>query len=91
MDVPGAALRALRHPSSRGPLLELTAETASKGEAKNRIHLDIRLEAGDDPDAVAAGIAERGGRELHLGWGDLPWRHFADPSGNEFCLLPARA
>ena len=44
----------------------------------------------DDAGVVAAGIAERGGRELHLGWGDLPWRHFADPSGNEFCLLPAR-
>ncbi len=57
---------------------------------KNRMHLDIRLEPGDDPDAVAQGIADRGGRELHFGWGDLPWRHFADPSGNEFCVLPSR-
>jgi hypothetical protein len=23
-------------------------------------------------------------------YGDLPWRHFADPSGNEFCVLTAR-
>lgn len=82
--------RSLRHPSSRGPLLELLPEQAPKGPAKNRLHLDVRLEAGDDPDAVGAGIAERGGRELHLGFGDLPWRHFADPSGNEFCVLPAR-
>jgi len=88
--VDGVGLVSLRHPSGRGPLLELCPEPAPKGEAKNRLHLDIRLEAGDDADQVARGIAERGGRELHLGWGDLPWRHFADPSGNEFCVLPAR-
>ena len=47
-------------------------------------------EPGDDADAVAREIGERGGRELHYDWGDLPWRHFADPSGNEFCVLPSR-
>lgn len=90
--VPLAAngLLSLRHPSGRGPLLELCPEDEPKGPAKNRMHLDIRLEPGDDPDAVAQGIADRGGRELHLGYGDLPWRHFADPSGNEFCVLPSR-
>ena len=90
-DVPGSAARSLRHPSRRGPLLELCPEASAKTAAKNRVHLDVRLEVGDDPDAVAAGIAERGGRELHLGWGDLPWRHYADASGNELCVLPARS
>ncbi len=90
-DVPGAVPRSLRHPSLRGPLLELVPESAPKGPAKNRLHLDVRLEAGDDADAVAAGIAERGGRELHFEWGVLPWRHFADPSGNELCVLPAHS
>ena len=90
-DVAGAAPRSLRHPSMRGPLLELRPEPAGKGTAKNRLHLDIRLETGDDPDDVAAGIAERAGRELHPGWGELPWRLYADPSGNEFCVLPARS
>ncbi len=89
-EAPGVAPQTLRHPSLRGPLLELCPEPFSKGTAKNRLHLDIRLEAGDGPDDVAAAIAERGGRELHLGWGELPWRHYADPSGNEFCVLPAR-
>ena len=89
-DVDAVAPRSLRHPSRRGPLLELLPEQSAK-TAKNRLHLDVRLEAGDDPDAVAAGIAERGGRELHLGWGDLPWRHYADASGNELCVLPARS
>lgn len=88
-DVADVVPRSLRHPSGRGPLLELCPEETRKTTAKNRLHLDLRLEPGDDPDTVAAGIAERGGRELHLGFGDLPWRHYADPSGNEFCVLPA--
>jgi Glyoxalase-like domain len=88
--VPGVAPRSLRHPSLRGPLLELCPEPAPKPAAKNRLHLDIRLETGDDPDGVAAGIAARGGRELHPDTGELPWRLYADPSGNEFCVLPAR-
>ncbi|MCW2757812.1 MAG: glyoxalase-like domain protein [Nocardioidaceae bacterium] len=88
-DAPGAAPRSLRHRSLRGPLLELCPEPAPKGAAKNRLHLDVRLEPGEDPDDVAAAVAEHGGRELQMGWGDLPWRHYADPSGNEFCVLPA--
>jgi predicted enzyme related to lactoylglutathione lyase len=87
--VEGSALLSLRHPSGRGPLLELAQEDEAKGTAKNRMHLDVRLEPGDDADAVAREITERGGRELHFDWGDLPWRHFADPSGNEFCVLPS--
>ena len=89
--VAGVVPRSLRHPSMLGPLLELCPESAPKGTTKNRLHLDVRLETGDDPDDVAASIAERGGRELHPEWGDLPWRHYADPSGNEFCVLPARS
>jgi hypothetical protein len=89
-DAPGVASRTLRHPSQRGPLLELCPEPAPKGATKNRLHLDIRLEAGDSADDVAAGIAERGGREYHPDWGALPWRLYTDPSGNEFCVLAAQ-
>ena len=88
--VTGSEVRGLQHPSGGGPVLALVPEEEPKPEAKNRTHLDLRLESGDDADVVAAGIADRGGRELHFGWGDLPWRHFADPSGNEFCVLAAR-
>jgi len=88
-DVPGVAPQTLRHPSKRGPLLEMCPEKARKSTAKNRLHLDVRLETGDDPDEVATGIAQRGGREVHFDWGALPWRHYADPSGNELCVLPA--
>lgn len=89
-DAPGVAPRTLRHPSRRGPLLEMCPEPAAKRAGKNRMHLDVRLEAGDDPDEVAAQIAGLGGRELHPGWGALPWRVYADPSGNELCVLPER-
>ncbi|MFN8076606.1 MAG: VOC family protein [Kineosporiaceae bacterium] len=85
----GVGLHSLRHPTGRGPLLELCPEPVAKGADKNRVHLDVRLESDDDADAVAAGILERGGRELHPDWGTLPWRVFTDPSGNEFCVLPA--
>ncbi len=87
----GVVLRSLRHPAQLGPLLELCPERAPKGATKNRLHLDVRLESGEDPDHVAASIAERGGHEFHPGWGELPWRHYTDPSGNEFCVLPARS
>ena len=90
-DSTGLGPRPLRHPSRLGPLLALCQEPDPKGAAKNRLHLDLRLETGDDADAVAAGIAARGGRELYPDWGDLPWRFYADPSGNEFCVLPARS
>ncbi len=85
-----AAGTTLQHPSGRGPLLELHPEKQPKAAGKNRIHLDVRLEAGDDEDAVAREVAERGGREEHHPeWGELPWRTYTDPSGNEFCVLRA--
>lgn len=89
-DAASGVPRSLRHPSLRGPFLALCPEPVRKGAAKNRLHLDIRLETGDDPDGVAASIAERGGDKLRREWGELPWRSYTDPSGNEFCVLPAR-
>ncbi|HVU91922.1 MAG TPA: VOC family protein [Jatrophihabitans sp.] len=88
--VPDAEPPCLRHPSGRGPLLELRPERAPKGAVKNRRHLDVRLEAGEDADEIAAAIAARGGREVRLTDAPVPWRTYADPSGNEFCVLPAR-
>lgn len=88
--VPRPAARSLRHPSLRGPVLELCPEEGPKGAAKNRLHLDVRLEAGEEPDRVESAIVERGGDVLDVDWGELPWRSYTDPSGNEFCVLPAR-
>ena len=84
----GAGPATLRHPSRRGVLLEFCPEPEPKPPAKNRLHLDVRLEPYDDADAVLAGVVARGGRRLDPDWGDLPWMTCADPSGNEFCVLP---
>lgn len=88
--VPSASGLALQHPSGGGPLLELCLEAAPRDEGKNRWHLDLRLERGDDPDAVLARALELGGSEPDPDGGALPWRVLADPSGNVLCLLPAR-
>ncbi|NJC22203.1 putative enzyme related to lactoylglutathione lyase [Arthrobacter pigmenti] len=83
------APRSLRHSSRRGPVLELCDELSPKGSVKNRMHLDVRLDPGEDPDDIAVAIAKRGGREVTAQPNGLPWRTYADPSGNEFCVLPA--
>ena len=91
-QVSSAMPAALRHPSGRGVLLELCPEPRPKDAGtKNRLHLDLRLESDDDPEAVVARVVELGGRELDPDWGELPWRVVTDPSGNELCLLPARS
>lgn len=87
---PGVAPVTLRHPSGLGPLLELCPEGSPHGSAKNRWHLDVRLEAGDDPDEVLAWVLEHGGARYEHDWGDLPWQVVTDPSGNVLCLLPSR-
>ena len=82
---------ALRHPSLLGPVVEFRPEATPKGPAKNPLHLDVRLEVGEDPDDIEAHIVQRGGATFEPGWGELPWRSYTDPSGNEFCVLPAPA
>jgi predicted enzyme related to lactoylglutathione lyase len=90
--VSSAMPAALRHPSGRGVLLELCQEPSPAPPGlKSRLHLDIRLETGDDEDAVLARVVELGGREFDAEWGELPWRVVTDPSGNVLCLLPARS
>jgi hypothetical protein len=87
--VDGASVRSLRHSSGLGPFLELVPEQSPKGPVKNRLHLDVRLDPGEDPDEVGAAVAARGGQRFDPGWGELPWRSYTDPSGNELCVLPA--
>lgn len=82
---------AIRHPDGAGPgsrvLFQLVPEEKT---VKNRVHLDLRLEPGDDTDEVFGRLLDLGGHEYRHDWGDLPWRVCTDPSGNELCLLPAR-
>jgi hypothetical protein len=75
----------LRHPSGIGPLLELCPEPELK-RGKNRLHLDVR--PGPEDGDLSARLVDKGATRLSRA-GDFPWLVFADPSGNEFCLLPA--
>jgi hypothetical protein len=80
-----AGAATLRHPAGVGPLLELCSEPEPK-RGKNPMHLDVRADPGDaDP---SARLADMGARRLSRP-GELPWTVFQDPSGNEFCVLPA--
>jgi predicted enzyme related to lactoylglutathione lyase len=86
----GSAPASLRHPSGRGVVLEFFT-TAEPKVAKNQLHLDLRLEPGDDAAAVHARAEALGAARIDHDWGDLPWVPFTDPSGNEFCILPVSA
>jgi len=80
-------VRTLRHPAGVGPLLELCPETAPHA-GKNRLHLDVRRSTADDlPEDELRAL---GARRLD-GAAGRPWVVYADPSGNEFCVLdPSR-
>ncbi|HEY0814986.1 MAG TPA: VOC family protein [Pseudonocardia sp.] len=82
-DAGPSGVATLRHPCGTGPLLELCPEREPK-RGKNRLHLDVRREAGDGD--IVERLPERGATALTRP-GDLPWLVFADPSGNEFCVL----
>ncbi len=54
---------------------------------KNRLHLDLRAD-GTSFDAELARLEGLGARRVDIGQGpDVSWVVFADPEGNEFCLL----
>lgn len=76
----------LRHPSGRGPLLEICDPVEPK-RGKNPVHLDLRATAGEDHDEQVRRLLELGGTLLEHDWGDLPWTVLLDPGGNECCLL----
>ncbi|WP_344736814.1 VOC family protein [Pseudonocardia petroleophila] len=78
-----AGATALRHPSGVGPLLQLWPEPEPK-RGKNRLHLDVRPDAGDGD--VVDRVLRSGGTTSGAP-SDHPWRVCADPSGNEFCVL----
>jgi len=56
--------------------------------AKNRLHLDLRP---DDQAAEVDRLLALGATRADVGQGEQPWVVLADPEGNEFCVLAARA
>ena len=56
--------------------------------AKNRLHIDLNP---DDQDAEVARLEGLGAKRVDIGQKDVRWVVLADPEGNEFCVLTARA
>lgn len=58
---------------------------------KNRIHLDLNTYSTHDYQGDREALPLTGARVVDIGQGELvPWTVFADPQGNEFCLLKPR-
>ena len=70
-----------------GPKLILQ-EVAEPKLAKNRMHIDLDLDPGEELEAEVARIVGLGATKL---WGPVEelgtcWVTLADPDGNEFCI-----
>jgi hypothetical protein len=57
---------------------------------KNRLHIDLAPQAGDDQAAEVARLESLGARRVDIGQGEQAWVVLADPEGNEFCVLSPR-
>jgi uncharacterized protein (DUF58 family) len=80
----------LRHPSGKPPALDMVAVTDPK-QVKNRVHLDVAPNAGDDQEAQVNRLIRLGARVVDVGQGDdATWVVLADPEDNEFCVLSPR-
>ncbi|MBY4127799.1 VOC family protein [Rhodococcus fascians] len=72
-------------PESTGSPRVLFQAVAEPKTVKNRLHLDVRV--GDEREAVAAQLEQRGASILHRGnQGRSSWITMTDPEGNEFCV-----
>jgi predicted enzyme related to lactoylglutathione lyase len=75
-----------------GSTLDLTfSPGAPEKSGKNRMHLDLNTWGMHEYQASREALPLIGGRVIDIGQGELvPWTVFADPEGNEFCLLKPR-
>src|SRR5260221_609223 len=82
-------LSQLRSPGGEGPYLELLHNPREK-LVKNRMHLDVAPDLGDDHEAEVARLRQAGATDADVGHGEGSWVVLADPEGNEFCVLSPR-
>ena len=69
----------------------LFLKNPDKKSVKNRLHLDLRPL---DQDAEVARLEALGAKRIEIGqseYAETTWVVMADPEGNEFCVLRARA
>ncbi|WP_344085334.1 VOC family protein [Luedemannella helvata] len=79
----------LRSAAGVGPYLQFL-RTPDPKTGWNRVHLDIRPYPGDDLEAEAEKLRSLGATDIDLSGSNVTWMVFADPEGNEFCLLSPR-
>jgi hypothetical protein len=90
IDYESHMVASLRHPSGKPPTLDLVAVSDPK-QTKNRVHLDVAPNAGDDQDAEVNRLLRLGARQVDVGQGDdVTWVVLSDPEDNEFCVLSPR-
>ncbi|MEV4539716.1 VOC family protein [Asanoa sp. NPDC049518] len=77
----------LRSATGVGPYLQFL-RTPDVKNGWNRVHLDVRPYADGDPKTETARLVALGATEIELA--GISWQVFADPEGNEFCLLAPR-
>ncbi|MGD0602921.1 MAG: VOC family protein [Streptosporangiaceae bacterium] len=85
----GANGVSLRSPQDVGPYLTLLKVPEAK-TSKNRVHLDVAPQPGEDHAAAVKALLEAGAAPADVGQGDVPWAVLADPEGGEFCVLTPR-
>jgi predicted enzyme related to lactoylglutathione lyase len=79
----------LRSPWGVGPYLELLPSADTK-TVKDRLHLDVAPEPGEDQAAAVAALLAAGAVPVDIGQGPVSWTVLADPEGGEFCVLTPR-
>ena len=78
---------AIRAPDGRGPFVTFGPPTGAAKTGKNRLHFDVAPPIGGDQDAEVERLIAAGARRIDIGQGDVDWVVFADPEGNELCVL----
>ena len=60
---------------------------------KNRLHMDLAPQLDDDQGAMVDSLIATGATRVNVGQdeNEVNWVVLADPEGNEFCVLSARA
>lgn len=79
----------LRSPRGLGPYLTLLKVPDAKA-VKNRIHLDVAPEPGEDHAEAVRRLVAAGAVPADVGQGDVPWVVLAGPEDSEFCVLTPR-
>ncbi len=76
----------LASPGGDVPTLDILPVPEGK-QMKNRLHLDVRAD-GTSFEVEVRRLEGLGARRVDVGQGpDVTWVVYADPEGNEFCLL----